>query len=76
MKCEKREFDKPKIHYFETKVASKEREVQFPLNQFCYRIGRFGFFGKAEPKFHQLPLETLCTKFGAFVRPVNINAKG
>ena len=44
--------------------------------------GRFGFSGKAEPileglttKFHHLPLEKLCTKFGAFVRPINIMLK-
>ena len=44
--------------------------------------GHFGFSGKAEPKldslptkFHYLPLEKLCTKFGAFVRPINIMRK-
>ena len=44
--------------------------------------GHFRFSGKAEPKleglttkFHHLPLEKLCTKFGAFVRPINIMLK-
>ena len=44
--------------------------------------GHFGFSGKAEPKleglatkFHYLPLEKLCTKVGAFVRPINIILK-
>ena len=42
----------------------------------------FGFSGKAEPKleglmtkFHHLPLEKLCTKFGVFVRSINIKLK-
>ena len=42
----------------------------------------FHFGGKAEPKlegltitFHYSPLEKLCTKFGAFVRSINIMLK-
>ena len=45
-------------------------------------ILNFRFPGKAESKwrgsttkFHHLPLEKLCIKFGAFVRPVNIILK-
>ena len=44
--------------------------------------GHFGFSVEAEPKlegltskFHYLPLEKLCTKFGAFVRSINIMLK-
>ena len=44
--------------------------------------GHFGFSRKTEPilegltnKFLYLPLEKLCTKFGAFVRPINIMLK-
>ena len=50
--------------------------------KYFYFGGHFGFSGKAEPKlegsttkFQHLPIEKLCTKFGAFVRPVNIMLK-
>ena len=49
---------------------------------FSFLGGHFGFSVKAEPKLeglttklHHLPLEKLCTKFGAFDRPINIMLK-
>ena len=44
------------------------------------RSGHLGFYGKSEQKIrkittkaHQMPLEKLCTKFGAFVRSTGFN---
>ena len=64
-----------KVSQVYIKVYFEENNVYLQGNA-TKNIFIFRFSGKAEPKleglttkFHHLPLEKLCTKFGAFVRP-------